>query len=147
MRRSHHLILAAWLLQGIAWFLPAFGGEPGWVAFWLASFAFAGNPSGVFDTWYKHVLSAVSVLTTVFFIFGSPWAILRRSRSVRRTSAWIAFTGFLVNAHWFVYPEADRAKFDLGIGYFFWWGSFLLLALGLFDLAGPRLHASDCFPS
>jgi hypothetical protein len=142
MRRSHRLISAAWLLQGIAWFLPAFGSNPGWVAFYSACFAFAPNGSGVFDTWYKQVLSAASVLTTVFFIFGSPWAILRRSRSVRRASAWIAFTALLVNAHWFVYPKPDRLKFDLGIGYFFWWGSFLLLALGLFDLAGPRLHES-----
>jgi hypothetical protein len=55
--------------------------------------------------------------------------------------AWAAAAAFVVNAHWYV---LSTAEVGLEIGYFFWWWSFLLLALGLFDLAGPN-QASDSF--
>ena len=36
--------------------------------------------------------------------------------------------------HWYVLYGPDRS--DLRIGYFLWWLSFAVLAVGLFDLAG-----------
>jgi hypothetical protein len=48
-----------------------------------------------------------------------------------RVSSWIAACAFIVNAHWL---RID--PFALRIGYFLWWVSFLLLAIGLFHLSG-----------
>ena len=41
---------------------------------------------------------------------------------------------FVVNTHWYVL-YGGSAREDLRIGYFLWWLSFLLMALGLFDLS------------
>jgi hypothetical protein len=82
------------------------------------------------------ILTILSVVTTLFFIVGSPWVVSRGTRSQRRASAWAAATAFLVNSHWYVRLTHDGWVSDLGIGYFLWWCSFILLAIGLFDLAG-----------
>ena len=141
MRRPHLLISGAWLLHAAAWFLPAVrgiqGGEidttvPGWAAFLIASCAVRPCDSS-FDTWYGAVLAAVSVVTTVLFIFGSPWVVWRGSRSLRRASAWVTAAAFVTNAHWYVLWGPTRS--DLGVGYYLWWLSFAVLAIGLFDLA------------
>jgi hypothetical protein len=139
MRRSHLLISAAWLLQAAAWFLPAYASKPGWLAFVDASIAFSPHFVSFFGAWYQQMLSAASVATNVIFIVGSPWAMLRGSRSLRRMVAWAAATAFVVNAHWYV---LSTAEVSLEIGYFLWWGSFLPLAVGLFDLARPN-EAAD----
>jgi hypothetical protein len=81
-------------------------------------------------------LRFVSVITTLLFIVGSPWVVLRGTRSVLRASAWVAAAAFFLNAHWLLGTEG-RAS-GLGVGYFFWWCSFIMLALALFDLAGPN---------
>jgi hypothetical protein len=140
MRRPHFLILGAWLLHVTAWFLPVvkgvWGGQidplPGFVAFVAATNAFWDRS---FFEWYGPVLATASVATTVFFIVGSPWVMLCGSHSLRRASAWAAAMAFVVNAHWYVLLRPDGWVSDLGIGYFLWWWSFLLLAIGLFDLA------------
>jgi hypothetical protein len=80
------------------------------------------------------VLATVSAASTLLFIFGSPLIVLRGSRSLWRASAWVAATAFVVNAHWYVLYGPDRS--DLRIGYFLWWLSFAVPAVGLFDLAG-----------
>jgi hypothetical protein len=136
MRRPHVLILAAWLLQVTAWFLPAaevFGLElPGWDAFWVT----LGSVLPSWDagsTWYGLVLAGISVIATLLFILGSPWVVLRGSRSLRRTSAWAAGAAFVFNAHW--WALGDLGWRGLKIGYFLWWFSFAVIALGLFDLA------------
>lgn len=91
---------------------------------------------GINLTGYDAVLATVSALTTVLFIFGSPWLWCAGSHSLGRASAWAAATAFIVNAHWYAFSGRDRS--DLRIGYFLWWVSFLLLAIGLFDLAGRQ---------
>ena len=58
------------------------------------------------------MLFTISTLTTLLFIPGS----------------------FVVNAHWYVL-YGGSARQDLRIGFFLWWLSFLLVALGLFDLS------------
>ncbi|MGO9841442.1 MAG: hypothetical protein ACLPZF_09640, partial [Candidatus Acidiferrales bacterium] len=56
------------------------------------------------------------------------------SRSLRRGFAWAAAAAFIFNAHWIVIFGSERS--ELTTGYFLWWCSFLLLAIGLFGLAG-----------
>jgi hypothetical protein len=136
VRRSHLLVLGACLLQGTAWFLPVFGSKPGWFAFFLASVAFWPHAGGLFSKWYEALLPAASVGTNLLFVVGTPWALLRGSRLLRRRFAWAAASAFLVNGYWYI-RGAQSLGIGLGIGYFLWWWSFLLLAAGLFDLAGP----------
>ena len=78
-------------------------------------------------------LSTLSAATTLLFIVGSPLVVWRGSRSVQKTSAWVAAAAFVVNSHWYVLFGSDRK--GLSIGYFFWWVSFGLLAVGLFGLS------------
>jgi len=143
MRRPHLLISVAWLFHAIAWFLPVVNGGvtlphglPGWQAFRVA--ACVVWPYEDFKTDYP-VLSTISAVTTPLFIFGSVWVVSRGSSTLRRASAWVVTFAFIVNAHWYVLYGSDRS--DLRIGYFLWWLSFVLLALGLFDLAGS--HRAD----
>jgi hypothetical protein len=141
MRRPHLLISVAWLLNGVAWFLPVVrgvgGGEIGPPITGVGAFGMAASaiwPGQFVGTGYEAVLASLSVLTTLFFIVGSPWAVLRGTRSLRRVSAWVAAAAFLFNAHWYIRLRPDGWISDLGIGYFLWWMSFAVLAVGLFDL-------------
>lgn len=140
MRRTHLLIAGAGLLHAAAWFLPVAKegvtlpqGLPGWQAFRVAACAVWPYEGWRIDGWYNVVLSTVSAATTLFFIFGSVWVVLRGSSALRRASAWVAASAFILNAHWCVRFGSNRM--DLRIGYFLWWLSFMLLALGLFGLS------------
>ncbi len=143
MRRPYLLISSAWLLHAIAWFLPVVKGEvtfphglPGWQAFRVAAGPVWPYESFTTDEWYYAVLSVISAATTPLFILGSVWVVSRGACTLRRASAWVATSAFIVNAHWYVLFGSDRK--DLRIGYFLWWFSFLFLALGLFDLSTRR---------
>ena len=125
----------------VAWFLPVVregvtlpDGLPGWQAFRVAAGAVWPLPDVTIDKWYKAVLFTISAVTTLLFIPASVWAVWSGSRALRQASAWVATSAFVVNAHWYVL-YGGSAREDLRIGYFFWWLSFLLLALGLFDLS------------
>jgi hypothetical protein len=149
MKRPHLLIAVAWLLNGAAWFLPivthVFGGRIGPAIIGVDAFVMATSavwPRQFFGTAYEAVLTTLSVLTTLFFIVGSPWAVFRGTPSLRRLSAWVAAAAFLFNAHWYIRLRPDRWISDLGVGYFLWWLSFSVLAIGLFDLAG-RNNAAE----
>ena len=114
MRRPHLLISVAWLLNGAAWFLPVVtgvgGGKIGPPITGLGAFGMAASavwPSHFLGTGYEAVLSTLSVLTTLLFIVGSPWAVLRGTRSLRRVSAWVAAAAFLK-------AEAGEARAGLG---------------------------------
>jgi hypothetical protein len=101
-----------------------------------------GN-GGFFDNWHGAVLAAASVVTTVLFIVGSPWVVRRGTRRLSWASAWAAAAAFLINAHWYILRRFESwMVLDLGIGYFLWWCSFALLAIGLFDLAA-RNNAAE----
>ena len=153
MRRSYLLISAAWLLYTVAWFLPVVQGEvtfpkalPGWEAFRAASSAVSPDENfGTFDKWYYAVLSTISAITTPLFVLGSVWVVLHKNRTLRRTAAWTATFAFVVNAHWYVLSGSDRK--DLRIGYFFWWWSFLLVALGLFELSRKTTNSASLPPA
>jgi hypothetical protein len=143
MRRAHLLILLAWLLQTASWILPAVKGFlgsridhgiPGWAVFLSETCAL--RPCGVAsaDPWYGTAISGAGVVTTVLFLLGSPWIVWRASRKLRRGAALVAAGAFVVNSQWYVFYVPVRS--DLGVGYFLWCGSFALLAIGLFWLAG-----------
>jgi hypothetical protein len=143
MRRPHLLISGAWLLHAVAWFLPIVKGGvtfphglPGWQAFRVGARSVWPYDDFRADEWYNAVLSTLGAATTVLFIFGSVWVVSRGSYAMRRASAWIATSAFIINAHWYVFFGSDRK--DLRIGYFLWWFSFLALAIGLFDLSRQK---------
>jgi hypothetical protein len=123
-----------------SWFLPVLKGSEygppirGWEAFHLACCAVWPCEGVHFGAWYYAVLATVSAITTLLLILGSPWVVLCGSRSLRRACAWTATVAFIFNSHWYVLFGSDRS--DLRIGYFLWWLSFLVLALGLFVLTG-----------
>ena len=141
-RRALLVILGAWLLQVTAWFSPVvtgiWGGSinpiPGWTAFVASAVALRGD-SGFFGEWYVAALATAGAATTVFFIFGSPWIVFRGSPSLCRRFAWTVAAAFILNAHWYFLSRPNGFVSNLGTGYFLWWCSYLVLAIGLFDLA------------
>ncbi len=144
MRTPHLLIAIAYSVHAAAWFLPfeTWGvtfpyGLPGWQAFRVAASAVWPYEGITIDPWYKVVLSTMSAATTVLFVLGAWWVVVTRSRRICRVSAWIAASAFVVNAQWLLPFYSERL--DLRIGYFLWWASFLLLAIGLFRLS----HSKD----
>jgi len=149
LRRPQLVIGCAWLIHATSWFLPVvklggnhsalYGPVRGWIAFRMALLAVWPYEGVHSDAWYYAVLSTVSAATTLMFIVGSPWVVTRGSQTVQNASAWIAATAFLVNSHWYALSGSDRT--DLNIGYFLWWLSFALLAIGLFGLS--RHHKVD----
>ena len=137
MKKAHLLIAAAFLVHAVAWLLPVErdgvtlpDGLPGWQAFEMAA---SEVTQWKIDPWYFVGLSAISAITTILFVLGAGWVVAIRSRILRRVSAYIAACAFIINVHWLLWSGADR--FHLRIGYFLWWFSFLLLAIGLFDLS------------
>jgi hypothetical protein len=150
MGRPHLLIAVAWLLNGAAWFLPVvthvFGGRIGPPIIGVDAFVMAASavwPRQFFGTAYEAVLTTLTVLTALFFIVGSPWAVFRGTPSLRRVAAWVATAAFFFNAHWYIRLSPDGWISGLGIGYFLWWLSFAVLGVGLFDLAGQSSPAES----
>jgi len=140
-RRTAHLVMAfAWATHALSWFLPAFrvfsdsDSVRGWVAFGVALSPMLDHQSVHGDPWYYSVLSVASAVTTLMFVVGSPLAVWRRSNSVQRACTWVATTAFVVNSHWYVFRYWVSRE-DLSVGYFLWWLSFGLLAVGLFLLS------------
>jgi hypothetical protein len=145
MKKAHLLIAVALLVHAVAWFLPVVkegvtlpDGLPGWQAFKMAASEVCNWKT---DPWYFVVLSTLSAITTILFVLGAGWVIATRSRRLHRVSAWIAACAFLIDAHWVLWFGSDR--FNLRVGYFLWWASFLLLAIGLFLLSGRAVDSRD----
>lgn len=148
LRRANRLIACAWVIHAVSWFLPvvrvgSYGSVRGWTAFSVAMAAVWPSAGVHAEKWYyavistlSAVISTLSAVTTVLFVLGSPWVVWRGSRSVQNSSAWAAAIAFVFNAHWYVLFGTDRK--DLSIGYFLWWLSFSLLAIGLFGLSSQR---------
>ena len=100
-----------------AWFLPVVkgvgGGKFGPPSAGVEAFVMAAStvwPSQFLGTGYEAVLATLSVLTTLLFIVGSPWAVLRGTRSLRRLSASGAAAAFLFNAHWYIRLHSPQAR-------------------------------------
>ncbi len=142
-RNPYLLIVIAYLVHVAAWFLPfsSFGvklpfGLPGWQAFRVAATEVWPYDLITFHRWYDIVLATISAATMVLFVLGTWWVFVARSRKICRASAWTAACAFVVNAHWFL--RFGSESFELRIGSFLWWASFLLLAIGLFRLSHSR---------
>jgi len=141
MRKAHSVLAAAFLVHAAAWLLPVVKegvtlpqGLPGWQAFRVAACAVWPYERFKIDEWYYVALSTMSAATTILFVLGAGWVVAFGARRLRRASAWIAALAFVVNAHWVIRFGSDRT--DLRIGYFLWWFSFILLALGFFRISG-----------
>jgi hypothetical protein len=102
---------------------------PGWKAFRLAACAVWSCEDVQFQTVHHAVLATTSAITTVLFVLCSPWVVLSGGRPLRRVSAWVAGAAFLFNTHW-IFIFGDKWT-ELSIGYYVWWLSFFLLAIGL----------------
>lgn len=137
------MIASAWLIHAVSWLLPVvkLGGSHsgllgplrGWIAFRAALSPVWPYENIRIDAWYHAALSVASAVTTVLFIAGSPWIVGRGSRSARKPYGWVASAGFILNSHWYISFGSDREA--LSAGYFLWWFSFGLLAIGLFGLS------------
>ena len=149
MTRLNLFVLVSWMCQLTSWFLPAAKAPdfsvvvPGWKAFRLAACGVLPCEGIEFQGMIYAVLATISVITTLFFILYSPWVVLRGTRTVQKSSAWVAGAAFVFNAHWIVIFRAQGAL--LMIGFFLWWLSFLLLAIGLLRL--PEIKKRELLPS
>jgi len=137
-RKAAHFVIAfAWAIYALSWFLPvAKSGVDvfsGWDAFHFALTPVLPNSPAhkdvLTDPWYYQVLSVASAATTFMFVVGPPLAVWSGSRLVLRACAWAATTAFIVNTHWYFLWDI---RSDLSVGYFLWWLSFGVLAIGLF---------------
>lgn len=135
--KKHPLIAATFLVHAVAWFLPVAkdgvtfpDGLPGWQAFIFALLGSKGPP------WWVGALSAMSALSTALFVLGAGWVMALGTAKDRRVSAWIAAGAFFVNAHWIGFS----GTLGLRIGYYLWWVSFLVLAVGLLRQSRATTH-------
>ena len=148
MSKPNFFILVAWILNAASWFLPVVkaqdfhGAVPGWRAFRLAACGILPCNGIEFQTVHHEVLATDSVITTLFFLC-SPWIVLRGSQSLRRFAAWILAVAFLFNTHWIFIFGSERS--ELTVGFFLWWLSFLLLAVGLFASHGKARKKPPLF--
>jgi hypothetical protein len=139
LNKAYLVVASAWAVHAISWFLPVVKlgdficSVRGWEAFRTALSPIWPDQGVLTGPWYFLVLSVASSATTFLFIVGSPLAVWLGSLSVRRACAWVAITTFVVNSHWYVLSGSDRK--ELSVGYFLWWISFCLLAVGLFALS------------
>jgi hypothetical protein len=140
VKRPLLLISLAWLMHLMAWFVPVVKdgatfpqGLPGWEAFRVAACSFWPCNSAPVFNWYFGALAAISALGTILFIVGSPYVVWRGTPSLQRVSAWAAALCFVVNIH--SYVAFGNSRSDLRMGYFLWWFSFAVLAVGIFDLS------------
>jgi hypothetical protein len=138
MTKRYLVIATAWLLHSASWFLPAVKGFlgsrldhgiPGWDVFLGATCALLPCGTPTLDPWYGRALAAAGAITTILFVFASPWIVWRASRKLRHAAAFVAGVAFVVNSQWYLFYVPVRS--DLGVGYFLWCCSFGLLALGL----------------
>lgn len=150
-KRVSLFVLAAWVLHLVSWFLTVVkaqdirGAIVGWKAFRLAACGVWPCEGVEFQEVVYAVLATISVITTLFFILCAPGVVLWGSRTVQKSLAWFAAVSFVFNAHWIVIFGTQRSL--LSIGYYFWWLSFLLLAIGLFRIPKTRVKGASAQPS
>ena len=135
-------LLVGWVAYLVSWFVPveedlgtlATGVLPGWEAVKVALSPILDR-QGIEGHWYLQVIIVMSALTNLGALFS---AVVFSCRPLRRHSllaGWAMCLGAVVNSYWFF--VLDRS--DLQVGYYLWWFSFLVLALGLFVVGrAPR---------
>lgn len=125
--RASAVLVVAGSTYALAWFLPVLDGFPGWKAFRVAL-----SPIWPFETYgvepaYYALLTVSSALTNVVFVALIVDLATRRRLGVR-TAVWTLALAVALNLYWLVIVGAGRA--DLGIGYYLWVCSFLILIVG-----------------
>jgi hypothetical protein len=124
LERALYGVFVAYVL---AWFLPAAGDSPGWVAY------MATAPL-LFDKWHierpAQLAAMISPHTNYLVIFLLLWRFRKGTARAARLLAWWYAGGFALNAVWLFGDQPS-----LGIGYFTWWVSFLAFAVVLGSLA------------
>ena len=127
MTKGRALVLVGTALYVVAWLVSVHkDGQssmlPGWEAFALALW-----PYGSSDAWYTGVHIIASAMTN-FFLVGALVLVYVVRRSPPRVLRGILIASSVLNTHWFVFGELREG---LRIGYYFWAGSFFLVATGL----------------
>lgn len=142
MRKPNLIILLAWTAHVVSWFLPVLRAANwheqvrGWLAIRLAACGVWPCQGIQFEAVHHAVLATISVLTTIVFILCSPLVVTYGSAKGVRFAAWAATAAFVFNTHWIIIFGSERSQ--LTTGYFLWWLSFLLLAIGLFTFHDRR---------
>jgi hypothetical protein len=149
MPRLARAVGAAWLIHAIAWFVPVhkYGvrlpkGVAGWEAFRIAvGPIWPYDGSGSWDPWYGAVLTVASGLTNFLMVASLPIVLerTRRPRILLVALAWAAVGATMLNAQWVI----DKDWTDLRVGYYLWWGSFILLSVGAFRMPSARQRRSE----
>ena len=132
MKRTTVVLWSGVVLYLLSWCLPvidggtslARGGLPGWEAFRFAlspiwPFQGSGGATGILDA-----LGAVSALTNGGFVLAVA-ALAAGHVRLRRVASWGLIASAGVNAMWFLMADA---RGELRVGYYAWWGAFIVLA-------------------
>ena len=135
MARSNGLVRLAWLAHTTAWLVQVHKhgvqlpkGIPGWQAFRVAMsplWPFEGDSAS--GSWYGLALAVTSGVTNILILASVP-IVFRGTPRQRWVLAWLCMLAVVVNAQWVI----DKDWSDLRAGYYLWWASFLVVALGLF---------------
>jgi hypothetical protein len=133
MKKLPPLVLLAWFVFTLAWFLPVIedgktlseGVLPGWEAF-TAALDIHGDLHG--DDWglVSATMSRLTALTN-FLMFGSMVLLIRRRGQAPMWLAWSFAAAALIDLWW-----TRGGVSTLLWGYWLWMGSFALMAIALF---------------
>jgi len=137
MKKHYLLVSIAWFIFLLAWTLPVHKhgvalpeGLPGCEALGISLAPLwdhlVGRPRDI--SFAHRFLSTLSGGTNLLMI-GSGYAVFASSRRVLNTHFLISVAAALINGYWFLFWG-----FELRIGYFMWWLSFLVLAVGIHAL-------------
>ncbi len=125
-------------MHGTAWLLPVIkdgvtlpDGLPGWQAFRVAFAPVWPYEDVKYQASYLAVLAVLSALSNLVML-SSPLSLMARLHRYVAAFGWVALGAFAVDSHWLVMGLGSDDWIDLRIGYFLWWGSFLLLAMTMF---------------
>jgi len=136
MARPNGLVRLAWLVHAVAWLVQVHKhgdrlpeGLPGWQAFRIAMSPlwpyYEGG--GSWDPWYGALLAVTSGMTNIVMVASVPIGFWGTPRQ-RMVLAWLSLVAVVVNAQWVI----DKDWTELRAGYYLWWMSFLVIAVGFF---------------
>ena len=133
MKKLPPLVVLAWFVFTLAWFLPvitqggtlASGVLPGWEAFTAALDIHGDLHGGDWDA----VSSSISRLTalTNFLMLGSMVLLIRRRGQAPAWLSWSFAAAAIIDLWW----TTGGNRSDLLWGYWLWMGSFALMAIAV----------------
>jgi hypothetical protein len=138
VRLTRPLVVSA-LGYGVSWFLPAFHDEStlyGWEAFRLVIDLLLARDLPL-ESLPVRALFGASALTNAVYLGALP-AIVTGARPRARVAFWALIVAAVVNAQWMV--TLGRG---LRLGYYLWWGSFVILAWAAHQARRGSMPAND----